>query len=86
MVGPEDYKYSIYGKAKGLFNWHLTGIERLLCCEGIWLELTSVQLLVSLLFFLFQKGQLLRETKVALSWDRLLVNIFLMRKNILKIN
>ena len=46
---------------------------RLLCCGAIWSKLTWVELLVPLLLFLFQKRQLLRETKMVLGWDRLFV-------------
>ena len=46
---------------------------RLLCCGAIWSKLTWAELLVPLLLFLFQKRQLLRETKMVLGWDRLFV-------------
>lgn len=47
----------------------------LLCFGGIESELTWVELLVSLLLFFFRKEKLLRKTKMALGWDRLLLYV-----------
>lgn len=50
-------------------------METLLFCLEIWSELIWVELLVSLLFFLFRNGQSLKETKTELGWERLFAYI-----------